>query len=160
MRVEDVPAVYAVQAQVYVVAMVEPQSLLLERLQVAPDSAWVAEDAAGVGAYLAGYPSVTGKISALGADFAPASAANALYLHDMAVAPRMAGQGVAARLFEAAIQLARQRSYAALCLVSVQNTLSFWQRFGFEQETMLTPEQEALLATYSGSAYYCLRHLP
>ncbi|MBC3933816.1 GNAT family N-acetyltransferase [Undibacterium rugosum] len=159
MRVADVSAVYAVQAQVYVADMVEPQTLLLARLQVAPDSAWVAEDEAGVGAYLAGYPSVTGKISALGADFAPAFPADALYLHDMAVAPRMAGQGVAARLFAAALQLAKQRDYAAMCLVSVQNTLPFWRHFGFAAQNPVTPEQQALLASYSGDAYYCIRHL-
>lgn len=159
MRQADVAGVFEVQRQVYVPAMVEAAGLIASRLATAPDTGWVAEDLQGIAGYLACYPSVHGKISALGADFAPAAEPDALYLHDLAVAARLAGRGVAAALQAAAEQWAVAQGLRYACLVSVQNTLGFWQRHGFAALESPDPGQQAVLASYSGPAYYCSKIL-
>jgi len=101
MREQDIAAVFEVQTQAYVSAMVEAESIFHARLRAAPTTCWVAEDAAvGVCAYLMAYPSSSGKISSLGSDFDPAREADSLYLHDLAVGTAMHGRGVGVRLVE------------------------------------------------------------
>jgi len=159
MREADIASVFAVQAQVYVAEMIEPASLIAARLAAAPQTCWVAEDRHGIGAYLMGYPSRYGKISALGAGFEVAAEADALYLHDLAVAPRMGGQGAGQGLVQQALAFARAQSWAYACLVSVQDSSRFWQRLGFLPSAALQAEQVALLKTYSGPALYCTKQL-
>ncbi|MFZ6843250.1 GNAT family N-acetyltransferase [Undibacterium sp. RuTC16W] len=152
MQAADLPAVYAIQNLCYVSAMVEPLALLQSRWRSAPDTSWVAEDEQGICAYLFAYPSIRGKITRLGADFAIAAAPDCLYLHDLAVAPRAAGQGAGAGLVQTALQNAMGLRYS--CLVSVQSTRQFWQRQGYTEQTELDQEQQACLETYTGPASY------
>ena len=159
MRETDIVAVFDVQSQVYVPEMVEPANLITARLAASPQTCWVAEDSHGIGAYLMTYPSVHGKISVLGADFQVADPANALYLHDLAVAPRMSGQGVGQGLVQQALAFALAQQWHYACLVSVQDTSRFWQRLGFLPVANVQPEQRAILQSYSGPAIYCVRQL-
>lgn len=159
MQEQDLDAVFHVQTQTYVPQMVEPVALLRERLQVAASCCWVACDALGVAAYLMSYPSVSGKISRLGAPFLVAAIPDTLYLHDVAVGQRLAGKGAGTALIQQALQYARQQGWPYVGLVSVQGTLTFWQKQGFSVCERLSPEQEAALQTYSGAAYYCERKL-
>ena len=158
MRESDLHAVYAVQTLAYT-DMVESLDVLRSRLMSAPDTAWVAENKDGIGAYLVAYPSHRGKISSLGGEFDIAPAANALYIHDLAVAPRMAGQGVAAALVQQAFAYAISRQLTYICLVSVQDSLVFWNKLGFEEDHELSPEQASVLLSYSGPAYYCTKKI-
>jgi len=159
MRHADLAAVHAVQVQAYVSNMVESLEVLGTRLQAAPDTAWVAENKDGIGAYLVAYPSQRGKISALGGEFELPPAADALYIHDLAVAPRMAGLGIAAALVQQAISYALSKQLQFVCLVSVQDSLSFWNKLHFVEDHELSPEQASMLLSYSGEAYYCSRKL-
>ncbi|MFZ6746423.1 GNAT family N-acetyltransferase [Undibacterium sp. JH2W] len=159
MQADDLARVYRIQSQVYATEMVEAAELLANRLATAPACAWVAEQDQQLAAYLAAYPSLNGRISALGQDFQVAQPANALYLHDMAVAPEQAGKGLARTLLEFALTYARQQGWQYACLVSVQSTRAYWQRLGFLEQTELNQEQIAKLATYMGPAYYMSRRL-
>ncbi|MFZ6850154.1 GNAT family N-acetyltransferase [Undibacterium sp. RuRC25W] len=158
MREADLAAVYAVQVLAYD-DMVESLDVLRSRLLTAPDTAWVAENRDGIGAYLVAYPSQRGKISPLGSDFELAPVANALYIHDLAVAPRMAGRGVAGALVQQALSYALSQQLAYVCLVSVQDSLVFWNKLGFAEDQELSSEQASMLLTYSGPAYYCTKNL-
>ena len=160
MREQDIAAVFGVQTQAYVSAMVEAESIFRARLRVAPATCWVAEDVdVGVCAYLMAYPSTRGKISSLGSDFDPARDADSLYLHDLAVGTAMHGRGVGVQLVEHAQAYARSTGWTTLHLVSVQSTKAFWQKQGFVEVTALSPEQTSALMTYSGPAYYCVKQL-
>ncbi|MBC3862448.1 GNAT family N-acetyltransferase [Undibacterium jejuense] len=159
MRESDLIAVHAVQALAYIPEMIESLHILKARLHASPETAWVAENKDGIGAYLVAYPSQRGKISALGSDFDLPSIPDALYVHDVAVAPRMAGQGVAVALVQRALSCAQSRDFQYVCLVSVQDSLSFWEKLGFAEDKDLSPEQSSLLLTYFGPAYYCSKKL-
>ena len=84
----DIPAVVALQDSCYSDALYESPALLSQRLQVAANSCWLAENSAGeLLAYLFSYPAVNGYVTPLASAFKPAGAPELLYLHDMAVSP-------------------------------------------------------------------------
>ncbi len=152
----DVPAMLGVQAQCYEPDMNESAEVLLARFQSCPDTAWVALDAQGqVAAYLVAYRSCLGKPTPLGHAFEHAPAADVLYLHDLAMGEALRGQGVAQRLVAHARAQAGVMGLRGLALVSVNDTVGFWQRMGFavaQPATMFEP----MLNTYPGHARYMI----
>ena len=154
MQASDLAAVYALQASVYRGAMVEALELLQQRLQLAPATAWVACDGSAVHGYLMGYASVCGNIARLATPFCPAEQPDALYLHDLAVAPAQAGRGVGRALAQHGVAYAQEHGLAHVCLVSVQGTTRFWEGLGFQRRLQLSPEQQSCLDSYAGPAWY------
>jgi GNAT superfamily N-acetyltransferase len=154
MQAHDVPAMLAVQAQCYELAMNEPGGVLQARFEACPDTAWVALSASGqVGAYLVAYRSCLGKVTPLGAAFEHAPHADVLYLHDLAIGTGLRGQGVAQQLVAHARCEAAAMGLSGLALVSVNGTVPFWQRMAFECGVP-NAESEPMLNTYPGHAQY------
>lgn len=154
MQPDDLDAVLRVQAQCYPPEMNEARDVLALRLQACPDTVWVALDAQGqVGAYLAAYRSVWGKVTPLGQPFAHEAQADVLYLHDLAIGLALRGQGVAQGLIDMARAWALAQGYRGLALVSVNDTVAFWQRHGLMP---VRPDAAGLAAliTYPGRAVY------
>jgi len=155
----DLGAVLAVQAQCYPPAMQEAADVVLARIAAAGGTCVVAQDARGVCAYLFSYPSRLGSVTPLGADFSPAPDADTLYLHDLAVAPRALGRGLARRLVGRLLALAQERGWGWSALVSVQDTASFWTGLGYAPAELEDAAARAALASYPGQARYMLRAL-
>jgi GNAT superfamily N-acetyltransferase len=155
----DIPSLLAIQRACYVTAMVEDEATVRARYGAAPSTAWIAEDAAGVGAYFVGYPSTLGKVTPLGSTFLVPPAPSSLYFHDLAVSPRMAGKGVGSTLVRHALEAGRRAGFRYSCLVSVQDSLAFWRAQGYEQWHDLDATQRANLATYVGPACYMVKIL-
>jgi GNAT superfamily N-acetyltransferase len=154
MQVTDIPALLVIQEQAYGVEMFEDAEVIEQRLHIAPETAWVAETDAGVQAYLVTYPSRLGALTALGDNFQCAADADCLYLHDLAVATAAGGCGLGQALIAAATRYAEEKGYGFSSLISVQNSVGFWQRRGYGVVENLNPAQQLLLATYTGPAYY------
>ena len=155
MAASDLDAVLAVQAACYPPAMREAADVVLARLAASPDTVRVARDARGVCGYLFAYPSHLGKVTPLGGLFDVAPAADTLYLHDLAVAPRAAGQGVARRLVGAMLAAAAARGCSHSALVSVQGSRPFWESLGY----VAAVGEACGLATYPDGALYMTRPL-
>jgi GNAT superfamily N-acetyltransferase len=151
----DLAAVLDVQAACYPPAMQEAAGVVLARLRASPDTVLVARDAQGVCAYLFAYPSRLGKVTPLGGAFALPSAPDTLYLHDLAVAPRAAGRGLARGLVARLLEHAAVRSLLHAALVSVQDSRRFWECAGFAR----APGDAAALATYPADALYMTRRV-
>ncbi|MFZ6654651.1 GNAT family N-acetyltransferase [Undibacterium sp. TJN19] len=154
MQQADLTAVFHIQSLAYVPTMVEAMHLLAARLDSAPETVWVAERDGEILAYLMAYPCARDQLSALGQTFQVAKNAEALYLHDLAVHPKMAGQGLAQSMVSHALDYARQQGLLQVLLVSVQSTGTFWQRLGFVEQAHLEPAQLAKLASYAGPAHF------
>lgn len=155
----DVRAVLAVQAQCYLPALIEDESSIRARLDVSPDTAWLAEDDAGVCAYLVAYRSLVGKVTPLGGAFDVAADPGTLYLHDLAVARRARGRGVAQALVGLAGEQARAEGLAHSSLVAVQASRKFWQKHGYAVVSELEPRELANLASYGGQGDYMVKRL-
>jgi predicted N-acetyltransferase YhbS len=149
----DLRAVLAVQAACYPPAMQEGADVVRARLRASPDTVLVARDGDGVCAYLFAYPSRLGKVTPLGGGFSVPATPDTLYLHDLAVAPRAAGQGVARRLVDA--MLARAGGLRHSALVSVQDSRRFWESLGY----LPAAGDAAALATYPDDALYMTKRL-
>jgi ribosomal protein S18 acetylase RimI-like enzyme len=159
MRADDLDAVLAIQLACYGAGFVEDGALIARRLASAPHTGWVAEHGGGVRAYLAGYPSVVGKLTPLHGEFEVAARADALYLHDLAVHPDASGLGLGPRLVRHGWAHAVQAGWRHSTLVSVQSSVGFWERQGYTATQPVGPEQQARLATYPGESVYMRRGL-
>lgn len=149
--VADVPALLAVQAACYGSDLLEGRAVYEQRLSAAPPSSLGVFDAQGcLLAYLAACPSVEGAITPLHAPFVTPPQADTFYLHDLAVHPAQAGQGLAQRLLSAAWSLAHRLGLPQAALVSVQGSRGFWQRQGFSAD----PRCDSALVSYGPGAVY------
>jgi len=180
----DLPAIMAIQRECYVTAALESLDVMQGRISQTPSTLWVAEDHAGVVAYLLTYYSHLYQIAPLGAAFKSAplyphhtSNTRCLYLHDLAVSRRASGQGLAGQLLQHVFAHEVQQGHARhVALVSIQQSQTFWQRQGFEmiagsmdgiprsltQQLQHPPEfqtQIVHLADYPQPAFYMTRPL-
>jgi GNAT superfamily N-acetyltransferase len=151
----DLAGVLDVQAACYPPAMQEPAHVVLARLAASPGTVLVARDDDGVCGYLFAYPSCLGKVTPLGGAFAVPAEPDTLYLHDLAVAPRAAGQGVGRALVARLHANAAVRGLRHAALVSVQDLLVFWESLGYAPAA----GDGAALATYPGAAHYLTKRL-
>lgn len=153
----DLDAVMEVQAACYPPAMQEARAIVAARLQSSAATCAVASDAGGVCGYLFAYPSRLGAVTGLGAVFDPASDPDTLYLHDLSVAPRAHGAGLARALVGRLLDTGRAQGLHHAALVSVQDSARFWAGFGFQVSP--APDAQTGLATYPGGAIYMTRPL-
>lgn len=159
LTVADVPEVLRIQALCYGDSYTEGASVYTRRLQAPHHCSWAAEQGGRVVAYLAAYWSLPGKITPLHGDFEAVEGANVLYLHDMAVEPALAGQGLAERLWQAAVAEALARGVQRAALVAVQGAASYWARRGFGPTQLADAQQQMYLASYGSDAVYMARSL-
>lgn len=151
----DVPGLLDVQAACYGADYLEGEALYARRLTSPVQcSLGVRDDSGTLVAYLAAYWSVRGAVTPLHGDFAQHDGADTLYLHDLAVHPLHAGQGLAQALLGAAWRQARAHGVDHAALVSVQGSGVFWRRQGFEP----APAPKGL-DSYGADAVYMTRLL-
>ena len=105
------------------------------------------------------YRSLVGKVTPLGGAFEVAADSGALYLHDLAVARRARGRGVAQALVGAASEQARSEGLAHSSLVCVQDSREFWQKHGYVIVGVADPRQSSHLASYGERALYMVKRL-
>lgn len=153
----DVPALMAIQLACYGAEYAESESVFARRLAQPQHCSLALERSGTLLAYLAAYWSEAGKVTPLHGDFAPCAAPGVLYLHDMAVHPAHAGQGLASRMLAPLWAQARQRAIRMSCLVSVQGTQEYWRRHGYSPQPLADPQQRQHLASYGAHAVYMQR---
>lgn len=154
MQQHDLPAVMRIQLACYQPEYHEPLAVLQQRFDLAARTAWVGLAQQQVAGYLVAYPSMQGLVTELNAIFKRYEQPNILYLHDLAVDRRFAGQSIAGDLLSAAFDHAQQQGWIGLALVAVQNSVGFWQKQGFQQQSLDLPQQQAYLAGYGDRAVY------
>lgn len=158
MRATDLDAILRVQALCYPPAMQEPLAVVRERIGAAADTSFVAVHHNGaILAYVFAYRSRLGAVTPLGADFDVDQGGDALYLHDLAVAPEAAGSGLARRLAAQLLAHARDARLGWCALVSVQDSRIFWERLGYRAAACDGEAARAALATYPAPAVYMVR---
>ena len=158
MRESDLNDVMRIQAEAYVDEMIESEAVIAARLAVAPDTSWVVEGDKGACGYLMGYFSLAGEITPWGSEFTPKPPANVLYLHDLAISKRAAGNRLGPRLVNHALDTAKDKNLRGAALVSVQDSKQFWQKLGFQEWAPLTQDQRQCLNSYHGQAYYMMKN--
>lgn len=158
----DVEGVLHIQAQTYGASFQEERAVFARRLAAQHQCALGVERPGepGLLAYAVAYWSAPGHITPLNGDFAvPVEGASALYLHDIAVLPALAGQKVAHALVMRLMEGARSQGMTSMGLVAVQGSARFWQRYGFAEQKITDPVQQQHLASYGAGALSMARRL-
>jgi ribosomal protein S18 acetylase RimI-like enzyme len=160
-RENDLGEVMRIQAQCYPASMQEAQDVVLSRIEAAGHTSLVAYYAGNeaVCAYVFAYSGILGAVTKLNRPFVLPAGPDTLYIHDLAVPPSAAGNGLARKLVAGLVHLARERRLAHAALVSVQDSQVFWERLGFAVTPPHSPASREALATYPGGACYMARRL-
>ncbi len=129
----DIAELHRVEAETYIAALHETDEAFLRLIELFPEGAIGFFDAEGLCAYAFAVPTRAGETLTLGQPLERIAAdADTFYIHDVAVSRRCRGRGLARRLIEQLLDLARARRFTRSELVSVQGSAAFWQKFGFE----------------------------
>ncbi|MBW7832333.1 MAG: GNAT family N-acetyltransferase [Simplicispira suum] len=155
----DLPGLLAVQRACYGEAYIESAAVVARRAASPAQCALVLERAGQLCAYLAAYDSVVGHVTPLHGDFAASDAPDTLYLHDLAVLPALAGQGLAQALLAPVWRDAVARGLTRSALVAVQGSKRYWERHGYRVHALRDEMQQQRLAAYGNDAAYMLRTL-
>lgn len=162
LTLNDLPGLLAVQRACYGDGFVESSEVFTHRLASPVNCSLMLERGGQVCAYLAAYRSCLGKVTPLHGDFESTHAAgriDTLYLHDMAVLPMLAGQGLARALLTPLWACAQQEGLRHTALVSVQGSQGYWARHGYAEHALADAVQRQHLATYGEGATYMVRQL-
>jgi GNAT superfamily N-acetyltransferase len=130
---EDLPELHRLEAASYVPALHESDEAFLGLIAVFPEGAFGFFDGAELCAYAFSVPLPAGTVLELKTPLESLPpGGDTLYIHDVAVAERRRGHGLARRLVAKINDVARERGLRTCELVSVQGSAPFWARFGFE----------------------------
>lgn len=75
--------------------------------------------------------------------------AETLFIHDMAILPFARGAGQASQMVRGAMDRARETGINSASLISVQDTVEFWIRFGFVARPELTDRFRERVAAFT-----------
>lgn len=157
MRAEDIASMLEIQSCCYDETKLESEQSFLAKLKASPTSCFVALVPGGLAGYLVAVPAEAGCPPPLnGPSYSVPPTADALYLHDLAVHPAARGAGVAVALIEAYFQAIEQLKAQFACLTAVNDSTSFWERYGFR---VVVPTGPAFghMETYGEEARYMSR---
>jgi len=155
MRPDDLDAV----AQIAAVGFpdhFEGRECFANRLNLYPDGCQVLDTPDGPAGYWVAYPWVEEATPALNTLIeAIPDDAGVLYLHDLALAPKVRGQGWSRPAMQTLRALAQRGGWPTIALVAVNDAVAFWRGHGFVVRD--TPMLSAKLASYGPDARYMTR---
>jgi len=159
MQASDLEGILTIQAQCYQEIVPESKVSIQAKLEASPQTCFVADDPArGVAGYMLSIPWQRQQPPELDAPACKLPAQpDCLYLHDLAVSPAYRGSGVGKHLFNAFQKALATTHLPYACLVAIQNSASYWQKYGFAPVQM-SPGLHASVATYGGQAQYMEWH--
>ena len=153
----DLAAIVAIADKIHV-AYPEDAATIAERLRLYPAGCALFERVGTPLAYTLTHPWRYADPPALNARLgALPDSPTTYYIHDVALLPEARGTGAAAAIVQAIAGHAETAGSRNLSLVSVNNSVPFWTRFGFEVTD--EPSLGAKLLTYDADARFMVRRL-
>ncbi|OUI78814.1 hypothetical protein HK18_05225 [Commensalibacter intestini] len=152
--IQELEAILTIQDLCY--HEIEPESpeAMVSKINISPDTCFVAKDTQGIRGYLLSIPASLGNPPQLHSDTQTLDQhPNCLYLHDLAIHPNARGMGVGKLLLQQFATTATQKQFKHASLISIQNSVPFWQKYGF---SVISPDTalEKKLKTYGDNATY------
>jgi len=80
------------------------------------------------------------------------------FIHSVTVMKAYQKRGIGSALAKAAIGLGQSHGFSRLTLISVQDSISFWERLGFKRVERLPQSVWRVLAGYGDSAKFMVGH--
>lgn len=155
MQPEDLDAVIEIAARVHP-HFPEERDVFSNKLRLHADGALMLESGRGAVGYCFAHPWLCTQPPPLNTVLgAIPPAANALYLHDLALLPEVRGTGAGATAIEILLAKAASLDLGLCCLVAVNGSVPYWSRHGFVVQD--SPELQAKLSSYGGDARLMVR---
>jgi diaminopimelate decarboxylase/GNAT superfamily N-acetyltransferase len=149
----DWHGITALEAETYSAAgLSEGGDVLRSRARVSPQTCFVAQIDDEVAGYVIALPYPLLQFPDLSEPEQGARDADNLHLHDMVVAAQHRGRGVARRLLDEVMTMARALMYDSISLVAVGGSETFWAANGFRPHPGVT-----VPASYGPRALYMSR---
>jgi GNAT superfamily N-acetyltransferase len=132
MTPSDLPAVAAIERESHNPLPPEGEAVFADRLAAFPSGCFAVGPEGAAEGYAIAHPWRLGTVPALGLDrLVLPTMPDCLWLHDVALRPRLRGSGLIAALLVLLDGLARDRRLPALALTAVHGTETLWARHGF-----------------------------
>ena len=153
----DLEGLMQVQEACYGRHYMESAAVYRARIASPMHCSLVAVQGGTVLAYLAAYRSALGRVTPIHGAFEDYDDPDTLYLHDMAVSPDCAGQGLASALLDALWRNAYNWAPSHSALVSVQGSQDYWRRKGYALHAGLSDADAAAVRGYGADAVYMVQ---
>lgn len=156
MRPDDLAAIITLAAHIHP-DYPEDDDIFRERLSLAPSGCFVLANASGVHGYLISHPwagHLSPRLNCL-LHHLPAQP-ESWYLHDLALAETVRGQGRAKEAILLAEHAARKANLPVLSLTATGPARTFWLRQGFTPED-ISEAEKVVLASYDPEASFLSR---
>ncbi|WP_435137402.1 GNAT family N-acetyltransferase [Actinacidiphila sp. bgisy144] len=155
LREADWAEVVALEERAYAASgMSEGEEILRSRQRASPATCFVLEHAGGFGGYLLALPYPLLRCPDLSRAEEGRAAPGNLHLHDLVIAERSRGRGLARRMQRQLARAGRAGGHRTLSLVAVHGSQGLWRRLGYRAR----PEAE-LPAGYGADAVYMAQPL-
>lgn len=155
----DVDSILEIQSFCYQNVILESREVLLKKILLYPAGCYLYECySANIGYILShpwriAYPPVINQCI----ENIPNNA-DCYYIHDLAVLPKARSHGIASRLLQQTVNIAKESGFSKIALVSVENSAQFWESKGFIEVSLNdSPQLTDILKKYQTSAKYMFR---
>lgn len=150
----------SIQEECYTQIEPESRASMLSKIKLSAKTCWLATQDDEVSAYLLCHPWISDSPPALDMTITmlPENA-NCFYFHDLAVGSAGRYKGLANNLVNHALNYAKNSGFKQAALIAVQDSSSFWAKFGFAPSTSLTAAHTKKIKTYGNSAIYMRNNL-
>lgn len=160
MEHDDIDSVLSIQSSVYHDILLESSDFYFNRLSLAPEYCWVAENQRDIVGYLISYPWTPSLPPELDLPLTQLpDGANCWFIHDCAVSPQAQGLGISAELLDIAGQQAVTQGLTHASLVSLSTATEYWYYQGYKPFMANHPDLENSLADYGDGACYMAKTL-
>ncbi|MCX5389105.1 GNAT family N-acetyltransferase [Streptomyces sp. NBC_00094] len=132
----------------------EGEAALRSRYRASPSTCFVLEHAGGFGGYLLALPYPLFRCPDLSLAEEGAAQGSNLHLHDLVIAERARGRGLAHRMQEHLEETGRAATYQTLSLVAVNGSQVLWTTLGYRTQPGI-----GLPASYGAEAVYMTKPL-
>ncbi|MER5603734.1 GNAT family N-acetyltransferase [Streptomyces sp. NPDC002265] len=157
-REGDWDEVVALEERAYATSgLSEGREALRSRHRASPSTCFVLEHAGGFGGYLLALPYPLFRcpdLSLAEEDAAQGNGGSNLHTHDLAIAERARGRGLARRMQRHLEETGRAARYRTLSLVAVRGSETLWSRLGYRARPEI-----GLPASYGAEAVYMAKPL-
>jgi ribosomal protein S18 acetylase RimI-like enzyme len=131
LRPTDLPAVLAIEAEIYPAALVEDLSVFSNRLDLPGNYCLAAKKEGALVGYLIAHAWQSNSPPSLGVMLPTPARRDVLYIHDLGVSRHGRGERVGRALVGRALGLAASDGMTEAQLIAVQGAESFWRQLGF-----------------------------
>ncbi|MFJ3711379.1 MULTISPECIES: GNAT family N-acetyltransferase [unclassified Streptomyces] len=155
LREEDWDEVVVLEERAYAASgLSEGEAALRSRHRASPSTCFVLEDAGGFGGYLLALPYPLFRCPDLSLAEERAAQGSNLHLHDLVIAERARGRGLAGLMQQHLEETGRAARYRTLSLVAVHGSQVLWTTLGYRARPEI-----GLPASYGAEAVYMAKPL-